>query len=124
MPFGFLRVLWSVVGSSFVSGIAWSFGAGVADVVLTRYSKVMVSMFKRNRLLFHPKITLTAGLLALASFCTLIVSIATPLHKVPVIGKYADAVVGTAMCAGPVALWVATYGRSPASAVDNNNKPK
>lgn len=74
----------------------------------------------KKHLLFHPKITLTAGLIALGSFCTMVASIATPMHKLPYIGKYADTITATAMCVGPFALWIATYGRSPASAVDNN----
>lgn len=70
------------------------------------------------RVLLHPRSTLTAGLVALASFCTLVASIATPLHQAPIVGPHADTIVGTAMVVGPVALWVATYGRSPAHAVD------
>ena len=70
--------------------------------------------------LFHPKVTLTAGLIALASFCTLIGTIAAPLHFLPMIGPHADAIVAGAMVIGPIALWFATYGRSPSSAVDNH----
>lgn len=118
-----LLALVRVLAAPFINGLVWSIGAATGEVVVRNYGKGLIH-FMRTKLLFHPKITFTAGCLTIASFCTLIASIALPLHKAPVIGKYADGIVATAMCVGPFAAWVATYGRSPASAVDNNQVPK
>lgn len=112
-----------VVAKPVINGILWAVGAALGEALVRSRIKEGIAMLARTRLLFHPKITMTAGLVGLASFCTLIASVATPLHKVAIVGPYADTIVGTAMVIGPIALWVATYGRSPASAVDNNKPP-
>ena len=78
---------------------------------------------KTSPLLFHPKVTFTAMLVGLASFSTMVAGLSMPLHNAPVIGAHADQIVAVAAIVAPMALWVATYGRSPASAVDNNTPP-
>ena len=73
-----------------------------------------------SKLLFHPKVTFTAGCAAVGSFCTMIAGLTGALSKVP----HGDVILTAAELVGPVAIWAATYGRSPASAVDNNQVPK
>ena len=99
-----------------LSGVLWSLGSIVAESIHEKG----LPMIRSPKLLFHPKVTFVAGLTALASFCTLIGSIALPLHKISFLAGHADDIVSLAAVVGPIALWVATYGRSPASAVDNN----
>ena len=69
-----------------------------------------------SKFLFHPKITLTAGLTAIGSFCAVLAGLSGALVKVP----HGDTILTAAEIVGPLAIWVATYGRSPASSVDNN----
>lgn len=114
----FIPAILSFILRNVISGALFTIGATLIETL----RKKGIPMLRTPKLLFHPHITMIAALTCLASFCTLIASLAIPLHRVPFIGAQADNIVGTAMVIGPVALWVATYGRSPASAVDNNTQ--
>ena len=115
-----LSAMLRALAQPLLNGIMWSLGAGMTEAIIKNYGKGIVR-FMRSKLLFHPKITFVAGLTAFASFCTLVAGLSKPLHAL--LGPHADQIVAGAEVVGPIMLFIATYGRSPASAVDNNRIP-
>jgi len=93
-----------------LSGALWAIGSVVVDEI----HKKGIPMLRTPKLLFHPKVTFGAFLAGLASLLTFAPEIKSAFGTKGLVFVIASTVL-YAICA---------YGRSPASAVDNNQVPK
>jgi len=94
----------------FISGAAWGAGYALFEFLHNKGA----AMFRTPKLLFHPKVTFSALLVGLATLLGYSKEIQAAFGSKGLVVVIACAVL-YAVCA---------YGRSPASAVDNNTPPK